>query len=60
MDLTVTVRRVWSVWVLLYLNTSDVQYGWHRLHVHSVRLQVWQHQYVIWTKVQPILAILSR
>jgi len=37
---TMTVLRVRSVWVLLYLNTSDVQYGWHRLHLRSFRLHV--------------------
>jgi len=47
MDVNVTVQRVRSDWVLLYLNTSDVQYGWHRLHVYAVRMQVWQHWYVI-------------
>jgi len=38
--LNVTVTPVQSIGVFLHLNTGDGQYGWHRLHLRSVRLHV--------------------
>jgi len=40
------VLRVWSDRVLLFLSSSAVSHGRCRIRVCSVRMQVWQQQYV--------------